>query len=136
MRADRGEEETGEHGGLSRREREIVDILYAHGRATAAEVREAMAQPPTDAAVRATLRILVEKGQLERGYDGPRFLYWPAVPREKARRSALRHLLQTFFGGSAEGAMVALLEMEGEKLGAEERERLKRLIDQAEQEGR
>ena len=127
---------TPEREGLSRREREIVDILYAQGRATAAEVRAAMARPPTDAAVRATLRILVDKERLERGWDGPRFVYWPAVPREKARRSALHHLLHTFFGGSAEGAMVALLEMEGDNLGREERERLKRLIDAAEQEGR
>jgi len=121
---------------LSRRERQIMDILYARPRATAAEVRAALPDPPTDAAVRATLRILVDKGHLERGYDGPRYLYWPSVPREKARRSALSHLLDTFFGGSPEGAMVALLEMKGDDLDPESRERLKRLIDEAEEAGR
>src|SRR5262245_30656537 len=98
--------------GLSRREREVMDIVYRLGRASAAEIRAEMAEPPTDPAVRTTLRILVRKGRLKQQYDGPRYVYFPTVAPEAARRSAFRHLLDTFFGGSARGAMAALLEME------------------------
>lgn len=122
---------------LSRREREIMDIVYREGRATAAEVRDAMAEAPTDAAVRATLRILVAKGHLRIEQDGPRYVYHPTVPREKARRAALRHLVQTFFGGSAPGAMAALLDIdEAAELRDEDRERLRMLIERAAREGR
>jgi predicted transcriptional regulator len=121
---------------LSRRERETMDIVYRLGRATAAEVRTAMAQPPTDPAVRTTLRILVAKGRLKLEYDGPRYVYFPTVAPEAARRSAFRHLLDTFFGGSAKGAMAALLEMEALDLSADERRRLKALVDKADREGR
>lgn len=113
-----------------------MDIVYAAGRVTAEEVREAMATPPTNAAVRATLRVLVGKGHLRHEYDGPRYVYSPTTPRERARRSALRHLLRTFFGGSVEGAMAALLELESAELTPGARERLKRLIDEAREEGR
>src|SRR5262245_66129515 len=97
--------------GLSRREREVMDIVYRLGRATAAEIRARMAQPPTDPAVRTTLRILVRKGRLKHEYDGPRYVYFSTLAPEAVGRSAFRHLLDTFFGGSAYGAMAALLEM-------------------------
>jgi predicted transcriptional regulator len=112
-----------------------MDIVYRLGRATAAEIRAAMAQPPTDPAVRTTLRILVRKGRLKQEYDGPRYVYSPTVARDKARRSAFRHLLDTFFGGSARGAMVALLEMDDAGLSSRERKGLKALIDDADRKG-
>ncbi|HXY40717.1 MAG TPA: BlaI/MecI/CopY family transcriptional regulator, partial [Vicinamibacteria bacterium] len=95
-----------------------------------------MAEPPTDAAVRTTLRVLERKGRLRHDYDGPRFVYTPTVAREAARRSAFRHLLDTFFGGSAGGAMAALVEMEDSGLSPRERQRLRQLIDEAERRGR
>jgi predicted transcriptional regulator len=121
---------------LSRREREVMDIVYRLGRANAAEVRAEMAQPPTDAAVRTTLRVLVRKGRLTHEYDGPRYVYVPTVAPEAARRSAFRHLLETFFGGSARGVMAALLEMEDAGLSRRERRRLKELVDDADRKGR
>ena len=121
---------------LSRREREVIDIVYARGHATAAEVREAMADPPTDAAVRTTLRILVAKGHLRIAQDGPRYDYWPTVSRETARRAELQHLLRTFFGGSTESALAALLDIRAGELSDDERRRMKRLIDKAARSGR
>jgi predicted transcriptional regulator len=121
---------------MSRREQEIIDIVYARGHATAVEVRAAMDDPPTDAAVRTTLRILVAKGHLRIKQDGPRYDYWPTVPRDTARRSELQHVLRTFFGGSTESALATLLDMRAGELGDEERRRLKRLIDNAAKEGR
>jgi predicted transcriptional regulator len=120
---------------LSRREREVMEILHRQGEATAASIREAMEDPPTDAAVRSTLRILVEKGHATFEEKGPRYLYRPTVPRADARRSALESLLSVFFDGSAESAVAALLEMRG-TLTPQEKRRLKTLIDQAEEEGR
>jgi predicted transcriptional regulator len=117
---------------LSRREREILEIVYRLGRATAAEVRAAMAQPPTDPAVRATLRILVRKGRLRHAYDGPRYVYTPTLGRDDARRSAFRHLIDTFFGGSARGAVATLLDMEDVDLPPRELRRLKELVAEAE----
>jgi predicted transcriptional regulator len=121
---------------LSRREQEILDIVYARGHATAAEVREAMHEAPTDAAVRTTLRILVAKGHLRIRQDGPRYDYWPTVPREAARRSALQHVLHTFFGGSTESALATLLDIRPGDMNGETRRRLKQLIDNAAKEGR
>jgi predicted transcriptional regulator len=121
---------------LSRREREILDIVYARGHASAAEVRDAMSKPPTDAAVRTILRILVAKGHLRITQDGPRYDYWPTEPRETARRSELQRVLKTFFGGSTESALAALLDIRANQLTAAERRRLKRLIDEAAREGR
>lgn len=121
---------------LSRRERQVMDIAYADDGVTAAQVRERMPEPPTDAAVRATLRVLVEKGHLRIETDGPRYVYFPTVPREQARQSALRHLVATFFDGSTEGAMAALLELDDASLSNEERRRIKELIDRAAAEGR
>jgi predicted transcriptional regulator len=120
---------------LSRREREVMDIVHRAGHASAAEIRERLEDPPTDAAVRSTLRILVEKGHLSYEFDGPRYVYSPTVPSEAAGRSALDRLMQTFFDGSAEGVMAALLEVRGQ-LTPEEKRRLKDLIDRAEEEGR
>ena len=122
--------------GLSRREREVMDIVYRLRRATAAEIRAGMAEPPTDPAVRTTLRVLVRKGRLKHEYDGPRYVYFPTVAPEAARRSAFRHLLDTFFGGSAHGAMAALLEMKDTGLTSGQRRRLKELIEDADRKGR
>jgi BlaI family transcriptional regulator, penicillinase repressor len=121
---------------LSRREREVIDIVYARGHATAAEVRDAMHDAPTDAAVRTTLRILVAKGHLRIAQDGPRYDYWPTVSPERARRSELQHILRTFFGGSTESALATLLDIRSGELGEDERRRLKRLIDTAAKTGR
>lgn len=121
---------------LSKREKEVLDIVYARGHATAAEVREAMKEPPTDAAVRTTLRILVGKGHLRIEQDGPRYDYWPTVSREAARKSELQHVLRTFFGGSVETALATLLDVTPGALGDGERRRLKKLIDDAAREGR
>ncbi len=121
---------------LSRREQEALDIVYAHQHATAAEVRGAMQDAPTDAAVRTTLRILVAKGHLRIEQDGPRYDYWPTVSRHVAQRSELQHVLRTFFGGSTESALAALLDVRPGELTDEERRRLKRLIDNAAKEGR
>ena len=123
-------------GTLSRREREVMDILHRRGESTAAEVRAAMTKPPTDPAVRSILRILVEKSQVGFEQQGPRYVYSPTVPREAARRSALDHVLQTFFDGSTEGALAALLEIRNDRLTDAERRSLKRLIDRAAREGR
>jgi predicted transcriptional regulator len=121
---------------LSRRERQIMDIIYRHGQATAAEVLERMPDPPSYSAVRAMLRILEEKGHLRHEQQGPRYVFLPTLPRDQARRSALRQLLQTFFDGSAEQAVAALLDMSGPQLSEEELQRLARRIDQARKEGR
>jgi BlaI family transcriptional regulator, penicillinase repressor len=121
---------------LSRREREVLEIVYARGHATAAEVRAAMPEPPTDAAVRTTLRILVAKGHLRIEQDGPRYDYWPTVPPEAARRSELQHVLRIFFGGSTESALATLLDLRPGELDGEARRRLKQLIDKAAKEGR
>jgi predicted transcriptional regulator len=121
---------------LSRREQEVLDIVYARGHATAVEVREAMHEAPTDAAVRTTLRILVAKGHLRIEQDGPRYDYWPTVSPQTARRSALQHVLRTFFGGSTESALTTLLDIEPGELDASARQRLKALIDRSAKEGR
>ena len=121
---------------LSRRERQIMDVIYAQGRATVAEVRQGLPDPPTYSAVRALLRILEEKGHLCHEQDGPRYVFRPTIPAEKARESALRHLLRTFFDGSAEGAVAALLDLEATQLSPEEFERLAEKIERAREEGR
>src|SRR5919106_5487774 len=98
------------HLDLSRRERQIVDILSAQGRATAAEVQAALPEPPSYSAVRAMLRILEEKGHVRHEQDGPRYIFRPTVARDNAKKSALHHLLRTFFDGSREQAISALLD--------------------------
>ena len=119
------------HRDLSRRERQILDILYQRGGASAADVQAALPKPPSYSAVRALLRILEEKGHIHHEQDGPRYLYRPTVARENAKRSALRHVLQTFFDGSAEQAISALLDESATKLSPSELDRLARLIDSA-----
>ena len=119
------------HNDLSRRERQIVDILYANGRATAAEVQAALPEPPSYSAVRAMLRILEDKGHVRHEQDGPRYVYVPTVARDSAKRSALRHVLQTFFDGSAEQAISALLDDRAAQLSDGELDRLADLIKQA-----
>lgn len=121
---------------LSKREQEVLDIVYARGHASAAEVRDAMDDPPTDAAVRTTLRILVGKGHLRIVEDGPRYDYWPTVPADTARRSELQHVLRTFFGGSTESALATLLDLQAGELTDDTRRRLKRLIDKTSRAGR
>ena len=121
---------------LSRRERQIIDILYQRGRATVAEVQEALPDPPSYSAVRATLNVLVEKGHAEHKEDGPRYVYLPAIPAGSARSAAVQHLVNTFFGGSAEEAAVALLEMSDTKISREAIDRITRGIHAARKEGR
>jgi predicted transcriptional regulator len=124
-----------QHHELSRRERQIVDILYAQGRATAAEVQGHLPDPPSYSAVRAMLRILEEKGHVRHEQDGPRYVYLPTVGRESAKRSAMRHMLQTFFNGSAEQAISALLDDSSSTLSDAELDRLARMIEQARRSG-
>ena len=119
---------------LSRRERQILDILYARGSATAAEVREAMADPPSYSAVRALLRILEDKGHARHETQGMRYVYLPSVSRERARNSALTRIVTTFFDGSAAQAAAALVD--SGSLSNDELERLSALIDRARKDGR
>ena len=121
---------------LSRRERQIMDVIYRHGRVTAAEVLAELPDPPSYSAVRAMLRLLEEKGHVRHEQDGPRYVYVPTVNRERARKSALRHLVRTFFDGSTEDAVAALLQSDGGTLSDEELSRLSKLIDAAKKEGR
>jgi predicted transcriptional regulator len=121
---------------LSRRERQILDILFQRGQATVADVLEAMTDPPSYSAVRATLNVLVEKGHAQHKQDGPRYLYLPAIPAGSARTAAVQHLIDTFFGGSAEEAAVALLELSDTKISREAIERITRGIQAARKEGR
>jgi BlaI family transcriptional regulator, penicillinase repressor len=123
------------HLDLSRRERQIIDILYTNGRATAAEVQAALPDPPSYSAVRAMLRILEEKGHVRHQQDGPRYVYVPTIARDNAQRSAMRHMLQTFFDGSAEQAISALLDDASTRMSDDELDRLARLIDQARRAG-
>jgi BlaI family transcriptional regulator, penicillinase repressor len=123
------------HHDLSRRERQIVDILYTQGRATAAEVQSALPDPPSYSAVRAMLRILEEKGHIRHEKDGPRYVYLPTVGRDRAKKTALRHVLQTFFNGSAEQALSALLDESDSRLSDRELDRLAELIDRARRTG-
>jgi predicted transcriptional regulator len=120
---------------LSRRERQIMDVLYRQGKATAAEVREGMPEPPSYSAVRAMLRILEEKGHVRHEQDGPRYLYVPTVGRERAKRSALRHLVNTFFEGSAEQVVAALLDVSAPEMTDAELSRLSAMIEKARKEG-
>ena len=123
------------HLDLSRRERQIIDILYAQGHATAAEVQAALPEPPSYSAVRAMLRILEEKGHVRHEQDGPRYIFRPTVARDNAKKSAMRHMLQTFFDGSAEQAISALLDDHSARLSDVELDRLANLIAQARKTG-
>ena len=125
---------TADTADLSRRERQIMGIVYEHGRATAADVRERMPDPPSYSAVRAMLRILEDKGHLRHEQDGPRYVFLPTVPREEASENALRRLVRTFFGGSPEGAMAALLDLEGDQLDEEALQRIAKRVSEARRE--
>ena len=112
-----------------------MDILYRRGKATAGEVMEALPGHPHSSTVRTQLRILEEKGHVSHEEQGLRYVYMPAVPRRAARKSALRHLVDTFFDGSAEQVVAAVLGGEGSKLSDEELERIAELVAKAKREG-
>ncbi len=124
------------HIDLSRRERQIMDVIYASGSATVREVMDRIPDPPSYSAVRAMLRVLEEKGHLKHEQDGPRYTYLPVVPHEEARDSAMKQMLHTFFDGSAERAVAALLDISGTDLSTSEWDRLADMIKQARKEGR
>ena len=116
---------------LSRRERQIMDILFAQGRATVADVMGALPDPPSYSAVRAMLRILEDKGHVRHEQDGPRYVYAPTVARDSAKKSAIRHVLRTFFEGSTSQAISALLDEDGANLSDAELDRLAGIIERA-----
>ncbi len=120
---------------LSRRERQMMDILYTRGRASASEILEALPDPPSYSAVRAKLRVLEEKGHVRHQEQALRYVYLPIVPRDKARQSALRHMLATFFDNSTEQAITALLTLKGGGLARDKLDRLSALIEKAKREG-
>ena len=120
---------------LSRRERQIMDVVYRVGKVTAAEVLAELPDPPSYSAVRAMLRLLEEKGHIRHEQDGPRYVFMPTVNRDKARKSAMKHLVRTFFDGSTEDAVAALLQNDA-GMSDGELERLSKLIDSAKKEGR
>jgi len=121
---------------VSRRERQILDILYERGRSTAAEVHQRLPDAPSYSSVRTLLRILEEKGHVRHEQEGPRYVFIPKVPRDKAKQSALKRLISTFFDGSAEQAAAALLDGSVTKLGEAELDRLAKLIENARRDGR
>ena len=123
------------HRQLSRRERQIMDVIYKLGRATASDVHELLVDQPSYSTVRAQLRVLEEKGFVKHEEQGPRYVYRPTTSRDKARRSALQHLVDTFFGGSAEEVVATLLDESSTKMTDEELERLSDLIERARKEG-
>jgi len=120
---------------LSRRERQIMDVIYRRGRATAAEVLDDIPDPPSYSAVRAMLRLLEEKGHVRHEQDGPRYVFLPTGIRDRARKSALKHVGRTFFDGSATDAVAALLDADA-KLSESDLDRLSVMIQNARQEGR
>jgi BlaI family transcriptional regulator, penicillinase repressor len=122
--------------GLSRRERQIMEILYQREKASAAEVREAMEDAPSYSAVRAMLRILEDKGHVRHQAEGLKYVYVPVVAREKAKRSAVKHLLDTFFSDSPEQVVAALLDVSAKRLKREELDRMAEMIERAKREGK
>lgn len=123
------------HQALSRRERQIMDVLYQRGRAAAAEIHAALPDAPSYSAVRAKLRVLEEKGHVRHEAEDLRYVFFPIVSRDVAKRSALRHMIETFFEGSTEQAVAALLDRSAGNLSREELNRLARLIEKARKEG-
>jgi predicted transcriptional regulator len=123
------------HPTLTRRERQIMDILYRRGRATAAEVMEELTGEPNYSTVRTQLRVLEEKGHVRHDEDGVRFVYMPAVPRNAARKSALKHLVETFFDGSAEQVVAAVLGGEASHLSDDDLKRIAELVAKARKDG-
>jgi len=123
-------------GGFSRREREILDILYQRGKASATEVRDAMEDAPSNSAVRTLLRVLEEKGHVRRRAEGLKYVYAPVVAKEKAKRTAVKHLLDTYFDGSSEQIVAALLDVSSTQLTREELDRMTEMIEKAKREGK
>ena len=119
------------HRNLSRRERQIMDILYQQGRASGAEILAALPEAPSYSAVRAKLRVLEEKGHVRHEEEALRYMYVPVMAREAARKSALRHMVTTFFAGSVEDTVAALLDLSAAKLEAGDLERISRMIESA-----
>jgi BlaI family transcriptional regulator, penicillinase repressor len=120
---------------LSRRERQIMDIIYQKGNATAMDVMDGLPDPPSYSAVRAMLRILEEKGILKHKHNGPRYVFIPRVSRERAKKSAMKNILTTFFEGSPESAMATLLDVSKSDLSEEDFDRLENMIKKAKEEG-
>ena len=121
---------------LSRRERQIMDLLYEREKASVQEVMDGIADPPSYSAVRAMLRTLEEKGRVTHVEDGRAYIYQPTIRKDTARQGALSHLLKTFFDGSTEKAVAALLDLKGPRLSQAELDRVAHLVEQAKQEGR
>ena len=119
------------HAVLSRRERQIMDILYQLGRATAAEVGKSLPGEPSDSTVRTQLRVLESKGHIRHEEDGQRYVYLPVVPRRVVRKSALKHVVNTFFDGSVEKVVAALLGPDGARLSEAELDRIAGIIEKA-----
>ena len=122
---------TDKHQTLSRRERQIRDILYQRGRASASEILQAMPDPPTYSAVRAKLRVLEVKGHIRHEEAALRYVYLPIVARDTARKSALRHMVSTFFQGSVEDAVAALLDLSSAKMSDQDLDRIAHMVDEA-----
>ena len=122
--------------GLSRRERQIMEILYQRGKASAAEVRESMDDAPSYSAVRGVLRVLEEKGQIRHEAEDLRYVYLPVVNREKAKRSAVKQVMDTFFSNSPEQVVAALLDVTAKRLTKEQLDRMAQLIEEAKKEGK
>jgi len=120
---------------LSRRERQMMDILYQRGKASAQEIMDALPDPPTYSAVRAKLRVLEEKGHVRHQEESLRYVYLPVVARESARKSALRHMVSTFFSGSVQDTVAALLDLSASKLSGADLDRIASMIEQAKKEG-
>jgi predicted transcriptional regulator len=123
------------HRKLSRRERQIMDVVYRRGQATAAEVRDEIPDPPSYSAVRALLRVLEEKGFLKHRVDGQKYVFSPIVPRDRARRSALQHLVQTMFDDSTTDVVATLLDLSRKPLKHDDLDRLEKLIEKARKKG-
>ena len=123
-------------GGLSRRERQIMDILYQRGKSSASEVLDAMPDPPGYSAVRAMLRVLEEKGHVRHQAEGLKYVYVPTVARDKAKRSAVKHLLDTFFKDAPEQVVAALLDVSSTRLTRAELDRMAEMIEKAKREGK
>ncbi|MEO8075095.1 MAG: BlaI/MecI/CopY family transcriptional regulator [Acidobacteriota bacterium] len=121
----------GTHPALTKRERQIMDVLYRLGRATAGDIRDALPGAPTDSTVRTQLRVLEAKGHVRHEEQGLRYVYMPTVPRHSARKSALKHLVDTFFDGSSAKVVAALLGGEAARVSDEELERIAELVDHA-----
>jgi BlaI family transcriptional regulator, penicillinase repressor len=123
------------HRTLSRRERQMMDILYQRGRASAADIHQALPDPPSYSAVRAKLRVLEEKGHVRHEEESLHYVYLPTMPRDTARRSALRHMVTTFFEGSVEQTVAALLDLSSANLSQQDLDRISQLIEEAKKEG-